>query len=328
MTKFSIQAAHEQVNPLGLLDDVHDMESNGIERCWTSDHYMPWCDTGASGGAAWPWLGAALARTNTITIGTGITPPILRYNPAVVAQVFATLGFMFPDRVFLTVGRGEALNEVPSGNRWPSSRERFERLKEAIQIIKTLWEEDWVSFKGKYYELKDSKLYTKPKAPIPLYIAGLGPQSARLAGEQGDGFVTNELNVDKIKNKIFPALKEGTNAVGKDYDSVQKILFIPGSYDEDKQKALRSISFWKGSMIKAFFDVDVHDPRQIEENGKVVGDDTMQKMLLVLSSPKEAIEKLQPYVDAGFTEIVITNSSPDRQKMVKLLAREVIPHFS
>ena len=289
---------------------------------------MPWCDTGASGGAAWPWLGAALARTNTITIGTGITPPILRYNPAVVAQVFATLGFMFPNRVFLTVGRGEALNEVPSGNHWPSSRERFERLKEAIQIIKTLWEEDWVSFKGKYYELKDSKLYTKPKAPIPLYIAGLGPQSARLAGEQGDGFVTNELNVDKIKNKIFPALKEGTNAVGKDYDSVQKILFIPGSYDEDKQKALRSISFWKGSMIKAFFDVDVHDPRQIEENGKVVGDDTMQKMLLVVSSPKEAIEKLKPYVDAGFTEIVITNSSPDRQKMVKLLAREVIPHFS
>ena len=81
-------------------------------------------------------------------------------------------------------------------------------------------------------------------------------------------------------------------------------------------------------MIKAFFDVDVHDPRQIEENGKVVGDDTMQKMLLVVSSPKEAIEKLQPYVDVGFTEIVITNSSPDRQKMVKLLAREVIPHFS
>jgi|SRR5215212_3400353 coenzyme F420-dependent glucose-6-phosphate dehydrogenase len=327
MTKFSIQAAHEQVNPLELLDDVLVMERNGIERCWTSDHYMPWWDTGASGGAAWPWLGAALARTSTITIGTGITPPILRYNPAIVAQVFATLGFMFPDRVFLTVGRGEALNEVPSGNRWPSSLERFERLKEAIQIIKTLWKQNWVSFKGKYYELKDSKLYTKPKTPIPLYIAGLGPQSARLAGEQGDGFVTNELNVDKIKNKIFPALKEGTNAVGKDYDSVQKILFIPGSYDEDKQKALRSISFWKGSMIKAFFDIDVHDPRQIEENGQVVGDDTMQKMLLVVSSAKEAIQKLQVYVDAGFTEIVITNSSPDRQKMVKLLAKEVIPHF-
>jgi coenzyme F420-dependent glucose-6-phosphate dehydrogenase len=328
MIKFSIQAAHEQVNPLELLDDVILMEKNRIERCWTSDHYMPWWNTGASGGAAWPWLGAALAKTNNIVIGTGITPPILRYNPAIVAQVFATLGFMFPDRVFLTVGRGEALNEVPSGNPWPSSRERFERLKEAIYIIKTLWKEDWISFKGKFYELKNSKLYTKPKVPIPLYIAGLGSQSARLAGEEGDGFVTNELSADKIKNKLFPALKDGATAARKDYDSLEKVLFIPGSYDEDKQKALRSITFWKGAMIKAFFDVDVHDPRKIEENGQVVGDDIMQNILLVVSSAREAIEKLQMYVDLGFTEIVITNSSPDRQKLVKLLAREVIPHFN
>src|ERR671929_595161 len=148
VVRISIQAAHEQVNPSDLLHDVIYMDQNGIERCWTSDHYMPWWNTGASGGAAWPWLGAALARTNNITIGTGITPPILRYNPAIVAQVFATLGFMFPNRVFLTVGRGEALNEVPSGSRWPPSHERLERLKEAIQIIKASWNEDWVSFKG------------------------------------------------------------------------------------------------------------------------------------------------------------------------------------
>src|SRR5919197_2517394 len=227
MIKFSIQAAHEQINPLELLDDVIVMEKNGIERCWTSDHYMPWWHTGASGGAAWPWLGAALAKTNNIVIGTGITQRILGYKPAIVVQVFATLGFMFPHRVFLTVGRGQALNEVPSGNRWPSSSERFQRLKEAIYIIKKLWTDEWVTFKGKFYELKDSKLYTKPKEPIPLFIAGLGSQSARLAGEEGDGFVTTELSADKIKNKLLPALKDGARAARKDYD-------------EDKQKALRS----------------------------------------------------------------------------------------
>ena len=81
-------------------------------------------------------------------------------------------------------------------------------------------------------------------------------------------------------------------------------------------------------MIKAFFDVDVHDPRKIEENGQVVGDDIMQSMLLVASSAKEAIEKLQVYIELGFTEVVITNSSPDRSKLIHLLAKEVIPHFS
>ncbi|MDW0225418.1 MAG: LLM class flavin-dependent oxidoreductase [Nitrososphaeraceae archaeon] len=328
VVKISIQAAHEQVNPSDLLHDVIYMDQNGIERCWTSDHYMPWWNSGASGGAAWPWLGAALARTNKITIGTGVTAPILRYHPAIVAQVFATLGFMFPNRVFLGVGRGESLNEVTSGNQWPSNLEKFERLKEAVLLIKKLWTEDWVNFKGKYYWVKDSNLYTKPKTPIPLYIAGLGKQSALLAGELGDGFVTNELSVDAIGNNLFPALKEGAKRAGKNYDSLEKILFIPASYDpNDKQKAIESIRFWRGAMIKAFFDVDVHDPKKIEENAQVIGDDTLENMLLIISNGADAIKKLQKYVDLGFTEIVLTNSSPDRDKLVKLVSDEIALYF-
>ncbi|MDW0187847.1 MAG: TIGR03557 family F420-dependent LLM class oxidoreductase [Nitrososphaeraceae archaeon] len=328
VVKISIQAAHEQVNPSDLLHDVIYMDQNGIERCWTSDHYMPWWNSGASGGAAWPWLGAALARTNKITIGTGVTAPILRYHPAIVAQVFATLGFMFPNRVFLGVGRGEALNEVTSGNQWPSNLEKFERLKEAVLLIKKLWTEDWVNFKGKYYWVKDSNLYTKPKTPIPLYIAGLGKQSAMLAGELGDGFVTNELSVDAIGNNLFPALKEGAKRAGKNYDSLEKILFIPASYDpNDKQKAIESIRFWRGAMIKAFFDVDVHDPKKIEENAQVIGDDTLENMLLIISNGADAIKKLQKYVDLGFTEIVLTNSSPDRDKLVKLISDDIALYF-
>ena len=151
MLKISIQAAHEQVNPIDLLNDVIFMDRNGIARCWSSDHYMPWWHTGASGAAAWPWMGAALAKTNNIVIGTGVTAPILRYNPAVVAQVFATLGYIFPNRVFLGVGLGESLNEVTSGNEWPSTHERIRRTKEAITIIKKLWTEEWVTFKGEYF---------------------------------------------------------------------------------------------------------------------------------------------------------------------------------
>ena len=328
MVRISIQAAHEQVNPNDLLNDVVAMDENGIERCWTSDHYMPWWDTAASGGAAWPWLGAALAKTRTIIIGTGVTAPILRYHPAIVAQVFATLGYMFPGRVFLGVGRGEALNEVTSGHSWPSNVEKFGRLKEAIHLIKRLWIEDWVDFKGKYYWVKDSKLYTKPPKPIPLYISGLGEQTARLAGQEGDGFVTNELNIEAIRNKLFPAVEKGARDSKKDYNSLDKILFIPASYNEDKQKALESIRFWRGTMIKAFFDVDVHDPRKIEENGQIVGDDTLEKKFLVVSSAEEAIKKLQKYIELGFTEIVLTNSSPKRSELVKLIAEKISPHLN
>jgi coenzyme F420-dependent glucose-6-phosphate dehydrogenase len=328
MTKISIQAAHEQVNPKDLLSDVMTMDENGIQRCWTSDHYMPWWDSGASGGAAWPWLGAALARTRNIVIGTGVTAPILRYHPAIVAQVFATLEYMFPNRVFLGIGRGEALNEVTSGHSWPSNTEKFERLKEAIYLIRKLWTEDWVDFKGNYYWVRDSKLYTKPSNRIPLYLAGIGKQSARLAGEEADGFVTNELDVEVIREKLFPALKKGATISGKDYSSLEKILFLPASYHEDKQKALESIRFWRGAMIKAFFDVDVHDPRKIQENGQIIGDDTLEKKFLVISTAEEAIAKLKKYIELGFTEIVLTNSSPNRNELVKLISEKISPHYS
>ena len=327
MVRISIQAAHEQTSPLDLLNDVIKMDKKGIEKCWSSDHYMPWWHTGSSGGAAWPWIGAALAKTTKIIVGTGVTPPILRYHPAIVAQVFATLGVMFPNRVFLGVGRGEALNEVPAGNTWPSNLERFQRLKEAIHLIKKLWTEEWVNFRGQYYWVKDSNLYTRPERPIPLYIAGLKPQSAQLAGEEGDGFITNELDVESIKNKLLPAVKEGTRRSGKDYDSLEKILFIPASYDEDLQKALQSIRFWRGAMIKAFFEVDVHDPRIIEENAQVIGDDTLQEMLLVISNAEEGIKKLKKYTDLGFNEIVLTNSSPNREKLINLIAEKIAPEL-
>lgn len=327
MTRISIQAAHEQVNPKDLLSDVMTMDEKGIQRCWTSDHYMPWWDSGASGGAAWPWLGAALARTRNIVIGTGVTAPILRYHPAIVAQVFATLEYMFPNRVFLGIGRGEALNEVTSGHSWPSNAEKFERLKEAIYLIRKLWTGDWVDFKGNYYWVRDSKLYTKPSNHIPLYLAGIGKQSARLAGEEAEGFVTNELDVEVIREKLFPALKKGAMNSGKDYNSLEKILFLPASYHEDKQKALESIRFWRGAMIKAFFDVDVHDPRKIQENGQIIGDDTLEKKFLVISTAEEAIEKLNKYIELGFTEIVLTNSSPNRNELVELISEKISPYY-
>jgi coenzyme F420-dependent glucose-6-phosphate dehydrogenase len=327
MVRFGIQAPHEQINPTDLLNDVVMMERYGIEKCWSSDHYMPWWHTGATCGAAWPWLGAALAKTDRIVVGTGVTAPILRYNPAIVAQVFATLGYMFPGRVFLGLGRGESLNEVPAGTSWPPNQERFERLEEAIKLIKLLWREDWVTFRGKYYQVKNSNLYTKPLQPIPVFVAALGPQSARLAGQEADGFVTNEANPELIKSKLLPAFRDGARKAGRDPEALDKVLFLPASYDPDKQKALESIGFWRGAMVKAFFEVNFADPRKIEESAQIVGMDTIEKMTLVVSNSEEAIKKLEKYVRLGFTEIVLINSSPNREIFIKLLSQEIAPAF-
>ena len=124
--------------------------------------------------------------------------------------------------VFLGLGRGESLNEVPAGTTWPSNQERFEILGEAIRLIKLLWLKDWVTFQGIYYRVKNSNLSTKPLQPIPIFIAGIGPQSARLAGREADGFVTNEFNPELIENRLIPAFRDGALKAGRNPEALDR----------------------------------------------------------------------------------------------------------
>ncbi len=122
--------------------------------------------------------------------GTGLTAPTTRYHPAIVAQAFATLGDMYPGRVFIALGTGEAMNELPLGLNWPGFKERAERLEEAIKVMRLLWTKEFVNFRGKYYRLSGANLYTKPQRPIPIYVAANGPKTAEMAGRHADGFLT------------------------------------------------------------------------------------------------------------------------------------------
>src|SRR5687768_3384333 len=142
------------------------------------------------GVITWSVLGAIAARTSRITLGTGVTCPILRYHPAIVAQAAATVATLAPGRFFLGIGTGEALNEYSATGLWPSYNERRDQLTEAIDLIRALWSGEKVTHKGEHYETHGAKLYTLPDEPIPLYISSLVPASAGWAGEYGDGLIT------------------------------------------------------------------------------------------------------------------------------------------
>jgi coenzyme F420-dependent glucose-6-phosphate dehydrogenase len=67
------------------------------------------------------------------------------------------------------------------------------------------------------------------------------------------------------------------------------------------------------------------DQRKLEESGQVVGMDTIEKMTLVVSSEDDAIKNWANMLELGFTEIVLVNSSPNRETLIKLLSQEIIP---
>src|SRR5712691_5408202 len=205
--------SHEQFPAPRLVELGVAAEKAGFDEVWTSDHFHPWQDNQGHSGQAWVTLAELGQRTRSIPFGTGVTCPSFRYRPAIVAQAFASLALFSPGRVFLGVGSGEALNEVPAGGGWDDLQGRVERMIEAVGLIRQLWSGEWTNHSGRYYQLQNARIYDRPPQPVPIYIAASGRRAARAAGELGDGWITA---ADAVGNASFrDAFFEGARAAGK-----------------------------------------------------------------------------------------------------------------
>src|SRR5690606_13772292 len=185
--------------------------------------------------------------TERIQIGTSVMTPTFRYNPAVVAQAFATVGCLYPDRVFLGVGTGEALNEIATGyqGEWPEFKERFARLREAVDLMRQLWVGDRVDFDGEYHRTAGASIYDVPEGGVPVYVAAGGPLVARYAGRAGDGFIcTSGKGMDLYTVSLLPAVAEGAAKAGRTMDDIDRMIEIKLSYDTDADVALENTRFW------------------------------------------------------------------------------------
>ncbi len=190
MLRLGYKASAEQFGPRELLEYGVLAEELGFDSVMVSDHFQPWRHHGGHAPYSLAWLAALGERTEKITIGTSVATPTFRYHPAIVAQAMATIAVLNPGRTILGVGTGESLNEVPAtGMEWPKFKERFGRLREAIELMRRLWTEERVTFEGEYYKTANATIYDRPDEPVPIYIAAAGPTASRLAGRVGDGFI-------------------------------------------------------------------------------------------------------------------------------------------
>src|SRR5579864_3914264 len=175
MIKLGYKASAEQFGPRELLDFAIAAEDAGFDSVAISDHFQPWRHTDGHAPFSFAWMGAAGARTNRIELGTSVVTPTFRYHPAIVAQAMGTLACLFPGRVWLGIGTGESMNEVPLGIEWPEQKERFARLKESAELMRRLWTEQRVTYEGSHYRTRNATIYDRPDRPVPLYIAASGP---------------------------------------------------------------------------------------------------------------------------------------------------------
>jgi coenzyme F420-dependent glucose-6-phosphate dehydrogenase len=299
-------------------------EKQGFEFICTSDHFHPWFHKGGCAGQAWVWIGTAGAKTNKVRLGTGVTPCLFRYHPALVAQAFATLDEMFPGRIFLGIGTGEAMNEIPLGFKWPRFKERLKRTEEAVIIIKSLWKEDFTDFEGNFFKLRGANLYTKPKEKIPIYFAASGPRAARASGRLGDALMTGVRERERAQI-LLAAYKEGVKESGRRIEGMPKMVELKISYDKDYDKALDSLSIWRVVLFPNIINKPISDPRELDKMGKQV--DLKQLSKLVFTDIEEIISKIEENIEIGFNEIQVGSSSPNEEKFILEFGRKVLPYL-
>lgn len=335
MTEFGWFASLEEFSPRACLEQVEIAERAGFDTVWVNDHYHPWFDhktdgSKANAGNCWEWMPAALERTDDLVIGTGVSALVHRYHPGNVAHQLATLCELYPDRVFLGLGTGEALNESPLGLPMPEWSECAQRTAEGIRIIRRLFEEEFVDYDGKFWSLDGANLYTGPDEAPPIWVAANGTTAARMAGDLADGFLTVLESPERIQAELYPAVETGIEKSDRNESLAEfpKCIHVHVSYDpESEEAALEPCLPWRGTQLPVFFSEDVSDPRVVQDHGDKVDPDVLRDQFVITTDPEDVVAETRKYVDAGFDEIVFQSHSPDQRAFADLVAEHVIPEF-
>ncbi|MDJ0335754.1 glucose-6-phosphate dehydrogenase (coenzyme-F420) [Salinibacterium sp. G-O1] len=328
--KLGYKASAEQFDPRELVEIAVAAEQHGMESVAVSDHFQPWRHEGGHAPFSLSWMAAVGERTKTITIGTSVMTPTFRYNPAVIAQAFATMGCLYPGRIMLGVGTGEALNEVATGfsGEWPEFKERFARLREAVTLMRQLWSEDRVNFEGEYYSTVDASIYDRPDTPIPVYIAAGGPVVARYAGRAGDGFIcTSGKGMELYTEQLIPAVKEGAEKVGRSFNDIDRMIEIKLSYDTDADLALENTRFWAPLALSKEQKHDITDPIEMERAADALPIEQIASRWIVGSDPDDVVAGIKQYVDAGMNHLVFHAPGQDQRRFLELFERDLAPRL-
>jgi coenzyme F420-dependent glucose-6-phosphate dehydrogenase len=319
------KASAEQFGPQELLDLSIHAEELGLDVVGVSDHFQPWRHTDGHGPAVLPWLGALSQRTSRAVLGTSVLTPTMRYHPSMIAQAFATLACLAPERIFLGVGTGEAMNEVPAtGGEWPGAKERRMRLREAIELMRRLWTEERVTFDGEYYRTVRATVYDRPDEPVPVYVAASGPLAAKLAGRVGDGFICTSGKRPELYEELLAAVAEGAEAAGRDADAIVRMIEVKVSYDHDADYARDACRWWAALSLTAEEKTGVEDPVEMERLADAAADRAHSRFI-VSDDPEHVAAEIAAYAELGFTHLVFHAPGGDQRRFLDQFCADVVP---
>jgi coenzyme F420-dependent glucose-6-phosphate dehydrogenase len=322
------KASAEQFDASDLLAFARLAEEVGFDSIAVSDHFQPFRHTGGHAPAALPWLGALAATTTRARLGTSVSTPTMRFHPSVLAQAFATIANLAPGRVFVGVGTGESVNEVPAtAMEWPGFSERLGRLEEAVDLMRQLWTQERVTYEGRWYRTARATVYDRPAEPLPILVAAAGPRAARFAGRVGDGFITTSGKPPELYSEtLLPAVAEGIRKAGRDPAGYERLMEVKVSYAADVETAIADCRYWAPLALPADAKQGVDDPLELEKLADA-DDVRPESRFIVSADPDEVVERIAIYVELGFEHLVMHGPGADQAGFIRRFAADVIPRL-
>ena len=315
MVKLGYAISSEEHHPTNIVQHAKLAEEAGFTFALISDHFHPWVDAQGHSPFIWSVLGGIAQSTRNLTLGTGVTCPLIRIHPAVIAQAAATVATMMPGRFFLGVGTGENLNEHILADRWPPYEVRAAMLEEAIELIRLLWQGGMQSYEGKHYTVENARLYTLPEQPPPVMVAAAGPESASLAGKIGDGIISTAPDSELIET--FET--QGSTQRPK-YGKLT--VCWARSEAEARQTAHH---YWPTAGLKGDQSQELPTPGHFERAAQAVTEEEIAKAIICGNDPQKHLDAIQEFVDAGFDHVYVHQVGPDQEGFFNFYTKSILP---
>lgn len=313
MAKIGYASSSEEHKPSDLVEHLVQAEDVGFTFALMSDHYHPWVSAQGHSPFVWAVLGGVARATKSIEIGTGVTCPMIRIHPAILAQASATIAAMMEGRFFFGVGTGENLNEHILGDRWVPYDIRAEMFEEAIAIIRELWKGEVTNHWGDYYTVEDARLYTLPNELPRIMIAAGGENSAELAGRIGDGLINTKPDAEIIK-----AFQDAGGGDKPRYG--QMTVCWAKKYEDAVDTAYK---IWPNAGLKGDLNTELRTVRHFEQVTAMISKEDVTERVVCGPDPEPYVKKIQEYVDAGYDHIYIHQVGPDQVGFFRFYEREL-----
>ena len=315
MFEIGYTLSSEEFGPGDLVRFAQRAEGTGFSFALVSDHFHPWIDAQGESPFVWSVIGGVAQATERLRLGTGVTCPLIRIHPGLVAQAAATSEAMMPGRFFLGVGTGENLNEHILGGRWPAAPIRRQMLEDAVALIRELWSGKLVTRSGPHYSVEGARVYSLPPEPPAVYVAGAGTKAAELAGRIGDGYIGVAPKAEMIETF------DRSGGAGK-----PRLAEVQVCWARDEAEARKTaLEWWPNIAIPGELGQELSLPRHFEQAAGNVREDDVAELVACGPDPERHMEVIRKYIDAGYDQISVHQIGPDQDGFFDFYEREVLP---